>query len=47
MGRTQRFRIFNRDGFRCKYCGRKGSDNDVTVQLEVDHVVPRSRGWLG
>lgn len=44
MGRTQRFRIFNRDGFRCKYCGRRGSDE--AVQLEVDHVVPRSRGGL-
>lgn len=29
--------IFERDGFRCVYCGS-------TDRLEVDHVVPRARG---
>jgi len=29
--------IFERDGFRCVYCG-------ATSQLELDHVVPLSRG---
>lgn len=38
--RTKRFRILHRDNFTCRYCGsRPGSD-----LLEVDHLVPRSRG---
>lgn len=36
-----RFDVFNRDGFRCRYCGR-GPEQGVF--LEVDHVVPRSAG---
>lgn len=36
-----RFDVFNRDGFRCVYCGR-GSDQGV--MLEADHRVPRSLG---
>ena len=35
-----RFHILSRDGFRCRYCGRKAPD----VTLHVDHVQPRSRG---
>lgn len=35
-----RFRILKRDGFACVYCGRKAPD----VELEVDHVVPTSKG---
>lgn len=35
-----RFEIFERDGFRCQYCGSSGQD----VVLEVDHVRPISRG---
>jgi hypothetical protein len=37
-----RFRILQRDGFRCRYCGRPGSAPDVV--LHVDHVVPRAAG---
>ncbi len=37
---SRRFRVLRRDGFRCRYCGRKAPD----VILEVDHVIPRSRG---
>ena len=38
--RTERFRILHRDCFACRYCGSKpGSD-----LLEVDHLIPRSRG---
>lgn len=38
--RTDRFRILHRDQFACRYCGaRPGSE-----LLEVDHLVPRSRG---
>ena len=33
-----RFRILQRDGFRCRYCGRPGSVPGVV--LHVDHVVP-------
>ena len=34
--RTRR-RIFQRDGYRCRKCGRAG-------RLEVDHVVPIEKG---
>jgi len=37
-----RFIIFNRDGFRCIYCG-KSSFGD-SVALEIDHIVPFSSG---
>jgi 5-methylcytosine-specific restriction endonuclease McrA len=33
-----RFGILQRDGFRCRYCGRPG--NAPGVVLHVDHVVP-------
>jgi len=33
-----RFDILQRDGFRCRYCGRPGSTPGVV--LHVDHVVP-------
>ncbi|KKK86745.1 hypothetical protein LCGC14_2760190, partial [marine sediment metagenome] len=39
-GSGQRFRILERDEFRCRYCGR-GAD---IVSLEVDHVIPRALG---
>jgi 5-methylcytosine-specific restriction endonuclease McrA len=35
-----RFAILARDNFRCFYCG-VGPD---TTALEVDHIIPRSRG---
>lgn len=34
------FRIFDRDGFCCRYCG----DRPGRSHLQVDHVIPRSRG---
>jgi len=37
---SQRFRILERDGFRCKYCGADSS----TTLLEIDHVVPVVNG---
>ena len=40
MNLRERFRIFARDGFACRYCGAKGPH----VELEVDHVQPVSRG---
>jgi len=35
-----RFEVFKRDGFTCKYCGRKSPD----VVLEADHIVPVCEG---
>lgn len=40
IGPGYRFEILMRDGFTCRYCGRK----PPAVELEVDHVVPRARG---
>src|SRR5664280_1364086 len=37
-----RFRVLQRDGFRCRYCGRPGSAPGVV--LHVDHVVPLASG---
>ncbi len=38
-----RWRVFQRDGWRCVSCGIKATDND-TVILHVDHINPRSKG---
>jgi len=38
IGKRKRFEIFKRDGFTCRYCGRKSPE----VILEVDHVTPVS-----
>ena len=35
-----RFVVLRRDGFRCRYCGQ----SPPYVVLQVDHVVPASRG---
>jgi 5-methylcytosine-specific restriction endonuclease McrA len=37
-----RFRVLQRDGFRCRYCGRPGGAPGVV--LHVDHVVPLAAG---
>lgn len=42
MKPSLRFSIWRRDGFRCTYCGISAFDKGVT--LEVDHVIPVSRG---
>jgi HNH endonuclease len=36
-----RFRVLQRDGFRCQYCGRSARDGAI---LHLDHVVPFSAG---
>ncbi|MBE6794863.1 MAG: HNH endonuclease [Ruminococcaceae bacterium] len=36
-----RYDVLTRDGFRCKLCGREANDG---VKLEVDHIVPISKG---
>lgn len=37
LNATTKQRILDRDGGRCRYCGRSGA-------MTVDHVVPRSKG---
>lgn len=36
-----RFRVLQRDGFRCQYCGRAARDGAI---LHLDHVVPVAAG---
>ena len=38
-----RYRILKRDGFRCVICGRSPANN-LGVELEVDHIIPVSKG---
>jgi 5-methylcytosine-specific restriction endonuclease McrA len=38
-----RFKVLNRDNFRCVYCG-KSPATDLSVKLHIDHIVPFSRG---
>lgn len=38
--RSVRIRVLERDGFKCRYCGRQAPQ----VVLEIDHVLPRSQG---
>jgi HNH endonuclease len=38
---AMRWRVFQRDGWKCVACGRTSEDD---VILHVDHIVPRSKG---
>jgi hypothetical protein len=40
LNKGQRFEVFRRDSFTCRYCGR----TPPVVVLEVDHFAPVSRG---
>lgn len=40
LTRRGRFLILQRDGFACRYCGRKPPE----IELQVDHIVPVARG---
>lgn len=40
IGKAKRARIYDRDGRRCRRCGR----GEPAVYLQVDHIVPRKRG---
>lgn len=40
VGDRLRFLVLRRDHYRCRYCGAQAP----AAELEVDHVVPRSRG---
>ena len=39
--RTMRLFVLERDGFKCRICGRSTADG---VKLEVDHIYPVSKG---
>jgi len=41
ISKKTRFLVFDRDKYQCRYCGKSTDDG---VILEVDHVVPRSKG---
>ena len=43
MTQSLRYDVMRRDGFRCVLCGSSASDG---VKLEVDHIVPVSKGGL-
>ena len=40
-GNGLRFRVFERDGFKCVYCGAAAADGAI---LQADHVFPASKG---
>ncbi len=37
-----RFKIFERDGFKCIYCGKTSIEDDA--RLILDHLIPASKG---
>lgn len=41
VGKRLRWRIFHRDNFACRYCGKSA---EMGAVLEVDHVEPRALG---
>lgn len=41
ISQSLRFQILQRDGYRCRYCGRSPKDG---VKLEIDHIIPVSKG---
>jgi hypothetical protein len=41
MARWERLDIYERDGFRCRYCGFDGSSFESWPFLTVDHINPR------
>lgn len=43
VSKKLRFQILNRDNFECKYCWLKAGR---WVQLQVDHIIPKSKWWL-
>lgn len=40
VGPKLRFAVLERDGFKCRYCGRSAPE----FQIVVDHVIPFSKG---
>lgn len=41
----QRMRIFKRDGFKCRICGRKPADY-TDIELHIHHIQPFGNGGL-
>lgn len=39
-GKRLRFKVFERDGFSCQYCGKRPPE----VILHIDHIIPVSKG---
>ena len=39
-----RFKVLNRDNFKCKYCGRSSIEDNI--KLHVDHILPISKDGL-
>lgn len=39
--KRNRFKVFDRDDYTCRYCGKTPADG---ITLEADHVTPRSKG---
>lgn len=40
---TLRWKVLNRDNFRCQYCGKTPQDG---IKLIVDHITPRVKGGM-
>jgi 5-methylcytosine-specific restriction endonuclease McrA len=40
VGKSLRFRVFMRDGFACRYCGRRAPN----IELTIDHRLPVDAG---
>lgn len=41
LSKRTRFKVFDRDDYKCRYCGKTPDDG---ITLEVDHVHPTSKG---
>ncbi|MBD1995247.1 HNH endonuclease [Leptolyngbya sp. FACHB-541] len=41
---STRFRILQRDGFKCRYCSRSLLTSGENVELVVDYIHPRAKG---
>jgi hypothetical protein len=52
IGKGRRHAIYNRDGWRCRYCGKqlrpaRGHPAHDSYAPTLDHVMPKSRGGSG
>jgi hypothetical protein len=41
LSKRTRFKVFDRDDYKCRYCGKTPEDG---ITLEVDHIHPTSKG---
>jgi len=41
VSKRTRFKVFDRDDYTCRYCGKTPADG---ITLEADHVTPKSKG---